>query len=85
MLCGVSQLGIDTVPFIYFVEKHPVYFDRVEIIFKQIDASQLTEVLSHSLKLGKMVLVADYLLNSVGFQVVRVDVKIGRSASCYLR
>ncbi len=35
-LTHVILLGIDTAPFIYFLERHPVYVDRVRAIFKRI-------------------------------------------------
>lgn len=35
-LQNVAQIGIDTAPLIYFVEKHPIYFDRMVIIVQQI-------------------------------------------------
>lgn len=92
-LRGVTHLGIDTAPFIYFIEQHTTYFTLVQIIFKQIDSGTLTgfsavltltEVLSHPLKLGKTALVKSYegiLLNSSGFQLIPIDAKIARTAA----
>ncbi|MBA2503631.1 MAG: PIN domain-containing protein [Pyrinomonadaceae bacterium] len=54
-LQNVSALGIDTSPFIYFVERHPMYLNLVREIFKSIDTAAfvgycstvtLTEVLT---------------------------------------
>jgi len=36
-LGSVRTLGIETVPFIYFVEKHPAYVDRMRAIFQMVD------------------------------------------------
>lgn len=41
-LTGVTKLGIDTSPFIYFVERFPVYVDRVREIFRRVDAGEVT-------------------------------------------
>jgi len=38
-LQNVSALGIDTSPFIYFVERHPMYLNLVREIFKSIDTA----------------------------------------------
>lgn len=35
-LAGVNFLGIDTAPFIYLVEQHPTYLDRILAIFQQV-------------------------------------------------
>lgn len=84
-LRGVTQLGIDTAPFIYFVEKHALYFDRVAAIFKLISDGALlgvsgvltlTEVLTLPMKLGNKTLVIDYqdiLMNSRGFRLFPID------------
>jgi len=37
-LAGVKNLGLDTAPVIYFVEKHPRYDALVTEIFRRIDA-----------------------------------------------
>jgi predicted nucleic acid-binding protein len=55
---GITRLGIDTAPFIYFVERHPVYLQPVQKIIRKIDAGMpqgyssvitLTEVLTRPL------------------------------------
>ena len=60
-LAGISLLAIETSPFIYFVEKNPVYVDRVREIFKYLDngliavitsAVTLTETLTKPIKDG---------------------------------
>lgn len=35
-LADVETLGIETAPFIYFVEQHPTYVDRMRTIFHQV-------------------------------------------------
>jgi predicted nucleic acid-binding protein len=45
-LHGITRLFLDTAPIIYFVEKNPYYFDRVQPAFAQIDAGKLTAVTS---------------------------------------
>ena len=92
-LTGVTQIGVDTAPLIYFVEKHPTYFDRVAAIFKLISEGAisgvsvmltLTEVLSQPMKLGNGKLVADYediLTNSPGFRLLPIDAATARLAA----
>jgi predicted nucleic acid-binding protein len=45
-LKGISRLGIDTAPFIYFVEANPTYFDRVANIFQQMSKGELRGISS---------------------------------------
>ncbi len=33
---GITSLGVDTAPFIYFVEKNPTYVDRMIAIFQRV-------------------------------------------------
>jgi predicted nucleic acid-binding protein len=58
-LQGILRLGIDTAPFIYFVERHPDYLGLMREIIRRIDAGEieavssvvtLTEVLTHPLR-----------------------------------
>jgi hypothetical protein len=60
-LDGVTALGVDTAPLIYFVEQHPVYAPRVRVIFERIATGQiqgfssmitLTEVLTRPREAG---------------------------------
>ncbi len=60
-LTGVTHLGVDTAPFIYLIEKHPVYIVLVRAIFSQIAQGNitgvssviaLTEVLTQPIKAG---------------------------------
>jgi len=61
-LGGVATLGIETAPFIYFVEKHSTYVDRMRAIFQLVDsgtpqvitsAITLTEVLVMPIHTGQ--------------------------------
>lgn len=36
-LHDVTLLGIDTMPFIYLVERNPAYLDRVRALFQRVD------------------------------------------------
>lgn len=40
-LLDVNVLGLDTSPFIYFVERYPRYVDLVREVFRRIDVSAL--------------------------------------------
>ncbi|MDT7542364.1 MAG: hypothetical protein QOE33_2268 [Acidobacteriota bacterium] len=75
-LTGVTKLGLDTTPFIYFVERHAAYFDLVHAALKLVDEEKiiayssvvtLTEVLTQPLRLGNNSLADEYrqlLLNA---------------------
>ncbi len=45
-LQDVHRLFLDTAPVIYYVERHPAYFNRVSPIFDRIDSGLLTAVTS---------------------------------------
>ena len=45
-LRDITHLFLDTAPVIYFVEKHPTYFDLVAPVFSRIDADLLVAVTS---------------------------------------
>lgn len=40
-LSNVSALGLDTSPFIYFVERHPAHINLAREIFKRVDSGAL--------------------------------------------
>lgn len=46
VLQNTSRLFLDTAPVIYYIERHPNYFDRVQAIFHQIDAGTIQAVTS---------------------------------------
>ncbi|MCL4809319.1 MAG: hypothetical protein KJ062_16255, partial [Thermoanaerobaculia bacterium] len=43
---GRGPVGIDTAPFIYFIEEHPVFVRVLDDLFGRIDSSKLTAVTS---------------------------------------
>lgn len=45
-LAGVSRVFLDTAPVIYFVEKNPTYFSRVQVLFERIDSGLITAITS---------------------------------------
>jgi hypothetical protein len=45
-LQGTALLGLDTAPLIYFVEKHPFYFEWMKAIMSSIDAKDVLGVSS---------------------------------------
>jgi predicted nucleic acid-binding protein len=45
-LSGVTSLGLDTAPIIYFMEANPKYDDRVTEIFQRIDVGVIESVTS---------------------------------------
>ncbi len=92
-LRGVSFLTFDTAPLIYFVEKHPIYFERMNTILSYVadgtisgvtSGITLTEILTLPLRLNKLKLVNTYeeiLLKSKGFQTTPISIKICRTAA----
>jgi hypothetical protein len=40
-LAGVTTLGFDTSPFIYFIERHPTYIDVVREVIRRVDAGMV--------------------------------------------
>lgn len=92
-LRGVNRLGIDTAPFIYFVETHAVYFPTCKAVFELIQVGQvsgwtslltLTETLPHPLSSGDVVLENTYrllLLSTTGITSLPVDTDIAASAA----
>lgn len=92
-LSGVSCLGIDTAPFIYFVERHPDYLDLMRAVIRRIDAGELkavssvvtlAEVLTQPLRLGNLLLAQNYrdvLYRSRNFRLVPIDATIAELAA----
>ena len=39
---SIQQLGFDTAPLIYFVERHPDYFERMLRIMQYVDSGRIT-------------------------------------------
>lgn len=92
-LTGVTRLGIDTAPVIYYIEAHPRYEALVERIFNHIargsftgvtSAITLTEVLVQPLLHNNVGLQQEYrdlLLHSDHFEVTSVDASIAERAA----
>jgi predicted nucleic acid-binding protein len=92
-LSGVAQLGFDTPPFIYFVERHPAYVDLVRAIIQRVDSGTilgfasvvtLTEVLTQPKRLGNTTLEISYrnlLLQSRNFALISIDSIIAEQAA----
>ena len=92
-LAGVTQLGLDTPPFIYFVERHPAYVDRVREIIRRIDAGAirgfssvvtLTEVLTQPKRQGQTQIETNYrdlLCYGRNFSLLPIDVATADQAA----
>ncbi|MCA1594660.1 MAG: PIN domain-containing protein [Acidobacteria bacterium] len=92
-LAGVSSLGLDTSPFIYFIEAHPQYDAVVTEVFRRIAGNvysgvtsviTLCEVLVHPLLRGNSRLQSEYqdlLLNSVNLRTLPIDSDIAERAA----
>lgn len=93
ILQGVRQLAFDTAPLIYFVERHPSYFDRMLFIMRYVDRGliagvvstmALTEVLVQPLRAGNATLTERYeaiLSNSRDFRLEAVTSTVARQAA----
>ncbi len=92
-LAGVTKLGFDTSPIIYFIESHPQYDGLVTEIFQRVSNGRpegitsvitLTEVLIHPLRRGDAALqqqYSDLLINAANFQTLPIDIKTATSAA----
>ncbi|MCX6032237.1 MAG: PIN domain-containing protein [Chloroflexi bacterium] len=92
-LRGVTKLGLDTSPIIYFVEANPVYDALVTEVFKRVRDNKLTgvtsvitltEVLVQPLRRGAHALQEEYrklLLQSANFDVRPIDVAVAKRAA----
>jgi predicted nucleic acid-binding protein len=92
-LNGVGTLGIETAPFIYFVERHPTYVDRMRAIFQQVNNGlpqvitsviTLTEVLIMPLQTGHARYEQEYrdmLLNTAHITTLPVSIAIADRAA----
>jgi predicted nucleic acid-binding protein len=92
-LAGIPALGLDTAPFIYFVERHPRYLPLLRDVFRRIDAGTLlgygsvitlTEVLTRPFQAGDVALVTAYrdlLLTSRHFSLVPIDAGVAERAA----
>jgi len=92
-LAGVTRLGFDTAPVIYFIEANARYDALVTEIFQRVSGGisegitsviTLTEVLIHPLRRGDAALQQQYgdlLINSANFQTLPIDIKTATSAA----
>jgi predicted nucleic acid-binding protein len=92
-LKNVQVIGIETAPFIYFVERHPAYIDRVRAIFRQVNSGTpqavtsvitLTEVLVMPIRTGHVQYQQEYrdmLLNTVNITTQPVSALIAERAA----
>lgn len=92
-LLGVTRLGFDTPPFIYFVERNPAYVDLVRAVLQRIDAGQiagyssavtLTEVLTQPKRSQNIRVENEYrdlLLRSRNFLLATIDFIVAGSAA----
>jgi predicted nucleic acid-binding protein len=92
-LRGVRQLAFDTAPLIYFVERHPIYFERMLFIMRYVDAAlidgvastiALAEVLVQPLRAGDTTLAERYeavVSNSHSFRLEPTTTAVARSAA----
>jgi predicted nucleic acid-binding protein len=93
VLRNVQLLCVETAPFIYFVESHPTYVDKMRDIFQEIRGSQafvvtstvtLTEVLTKPLASSDTALMNTYrqmLLHSRGITLLPIDAAIAERAA----
>lgn len=92
-LSSVTALGLDTPPFIYFVERHPAYLDIVREIFRRVDSMAiagyssvitLTEVLTQPKLARNSAIEGEYrdlLLYSRNFNLIPIDYSIASMAA----
>ena len=90
-LLGVSRLAIETAPFIYYVENHPSYAERMDAIFIIVETESieivtsvmtLTETLMKPLQVKDVALVDAYEdLLTHNTRLVPISARIARSAA----
>jgi predicted nucleic acid-binding protein len=92
-LRDVSLLGLDTSPFIYFVERNPNYLDLMREVFKRLTDGEfkscssvitLTEVLVQPIRQNNLIVAHDYrdlLFNGTNFQLFPLTALIAEKAA----
>jgi predicted nucleic acid-binding protein len=92
-LSSIHQLAFDTAPIIYFVEKHPIYFERMQFVMEYVDDGLITgvvsvmllaEVLVQPIKTGNHELAHGYesvLMGSRSFRVESIVATTARLAA----
>ena len=64
-LKGIQRLGVETAPYIYYVENHPTYADKVDAIFQMVEATAIevkSSVITLTETLMKPILAGDQSL-----------------------
>ncbi len=86
-------IGLDTSPFIYFVEQNPLYVDLMREVFSRITKGDfqscssvitLTEVLVQPLRQNNQTLADEYrdlLFNGVNFQLLSLTASVAETAA----
>ena len=92
-LAGVTRLGFDTAPIIYFVEEHPQYLSRLTLAFDSVAAGRLlgitstltlAEVLVQPIRRGAVELqraYSDRLMHSEYFETRPIDSAVAQRAA----
>ena len=92
-LSDVDLLGVDTTPFIYYTENRPIYFDKMQAIFQQVNQGRfevLCSVITPSETLNKPIKANDHILinvynslfeNTSGVTLISVNKNIARRAA----
>src|ERR1700704_4945091 len=92
-LRGITLLGFNIAPFIYFVERHPAYLDVMRAVIRRVDAGliagyssvvTLTEVLPLPKRVGDIAVEQEYrdvLLHSRHFVLMGIDAAIAEHAA----
>ena len=90
-LKGVNRLAIETAPFIYYVENHPTYAEKVDAIFEIVETQginittsvmTLTETLMKPLQVNDQLLIDAYNdLLTQNVQLIPITAAIARSAA----
>ncbi len=92
-LINTVYIGLDTSPFIYFVEQNPLYVDLMRQVFKRITKGDfqscssvitLTEVLVQPLRQNNQTLANEYrdlLFNGANFQLLQLTALVAETAA----
>jgi predicted nucleic acid-binding protein len=92
-LAGATRVGLDTGPFIYFVESHPDFKAVPKELVRRAGVGQmelvtsmitLTEILVQPLRRGALTLIDEYrdiLLNGDEIEILDVDATIAETAA----
>ncbi len=90
---NVNLIGLDTSPFIYFVERNPLYVDIMREVFKRLTNDDfqarssvitLTEVLAQPLRQNSQTLADEYrdlLYNGINFKLIPLNSSIAETAA----